>query len=108
MMMVAQSIARLARPYPTARSGRDMGEENSTATNGAAVMAISTRPVQNSPLILKAVAVIASSKVTNVIRRLCRNNAPARVQFTSKYRLTSWFEAATAYSNWWNATARNE
>jgi hypothetical protein len=58
MMMVAQSIARLARPYPTARSGCDMGEENSTATNGVAVMANSTRPVQNSPLILEAVAVI--------------------------------------------------
>ena len=108
MMMVAQSIARLARPYPTVRSGCDIGEEYSTATNGAAVMAISTRPIQNSPLILKAVAVIGSSKVTNVIRRPCRNNAPARVQFTSKYRLTSWFEAATAHSNWWNATAINE
>jgi hypothetical protein len=97
MMMVAQSIARLARPYPTVRSGCDIGEEYSTATNGAAVMAISTRPIQNSPLILKAVAVIGSSKVTNVIRRPCRNIAPARVQFTSKYRLTSWFEAATAH-----------
>jgi hypothetical protein len=82
MMMVAQSIARLARPYPMARSGCEIGEEYSTATNGATVMANSTRPVQNSPLILKAVAVIASSKVINVIRRACRKNAPARVQFT--------------------------
>jgi hypothetical protein len=62
MMMVAQSIARLARPYPTARSGCDIGEEHTTATNGAAVMANSARPVQSSPLILEAVAVIEFQK----------------------------------------------